>query len=568
MLETACLLMFSFNISASDNRGINNIANVSHSPWDKEQSELIEQVDFPIVYKSHNTSNTEESGHFKYERKKLGYNPRFVPMMLGFTNDDTPVTRVTVPNDDEVGSHALSVPDRFFSRNSYIQFLSDDGKWLVTQSHITSIREHFDIEPTASVEILGGNRVPDQIVFDTDDNAYTIVTARIAFQNKVLQKEVLLFSTDFMNSWSVYELTHGSDMKLEYINSHNLKGNIAPAIVSSREITIGTIPKWDNNKNVWVEGETKPLVTSDIYLTIPKVTVDGLEFSSPIKIASGIRFKVHNVMAGASNNAVSLGENTYVIYSNIQSDEKGSTLAMSRQGVPQYIVSYNRRTNILSEPVFLGYSGDNLDGHNTAVVGIDSQGYLHAVLGAHWHSMKYMKSKKPHDISQWNEPEFIAGNGDNSWSRDGLTYAGLLIDNNDAINLIVRARNKTLSENDPTLPSDPNYREYGDNLDYALVYFRKEPHQRWSDIQRVDLVVPKHKGYSNWYHKVAINNRGNIFVTYMYYAHRLKGEALNDYINNWGETDGKGGNVLAHDPVLIMSDNNGVSWKIAESSDF
>ena len=182
--------------------------------------------------------------------------------------------------------------------------------------------------------------------------------------------------------------------------------------------------------------------------------------------------------------------------------------------------------------------------------------------------MVYLKSKKPVDISAWEVPVYVAGNGDNRWSRNGITYPGFLLDKADTIHLVVRGRNSKFVKGDLADPADSS--SWADVLDYALVYIRKTVDDDWED--RKDLVIPKHQDYSNWYHKLSIDREGNLFVSYLYYAKNLNPDEAEAYRKHWlaecGNKLPANNDVMAHDPVMIHSFDGGESWKITRTEDF
>ena len=61
--------------------------------------------------------------------------------------------------------------------------------------------------------------------------------------------------------------------------------------------------------------------------------------------------------------------------------------------------------------------GEAYDNHGGPALSVDSEGYLHIVYHPHHHPMRYRRSNRPHDSSEW-EDEVLFG--------DRLTYPTLM----------------------------------------------------------------------------------------------------------------------------------------------
>ncbi|MDQ8183659.1 BNR-4 repeat-containing protein [Pelagicoccus sp. SDUM812005] len=89
-------------------------------------------------------------------------------------------------------------------------------------------------------------------------------------------------------------------------------------------------------------------------------------------------------------------------------------LDSSEEGFRVCIRSLDRESGIWSERYTIGEAEDN---HGGPALTVDAEGYLHVIYYAHHHPVRYRKSVRPNDASQWSE--YIP------FGRD-LTYPALL----------------------------------------------------------------------------------------------------------------------------------------------
>jgi hypothetical protein len=496
------------------------------SPWENEQTEInpVTNGILPNVI----------CNWFDREREQWNYNPRFMPGMITFHPSGYIFMRVGVPDFCTVGANGLTYPSRFWTQNAYMQFKTETSTWREIPDFIPAIRTFLNLAVDDELYIQAGERVSDAVECGSGIDVMTLCNTMYIKSGQTYYKNLILYSAGNLHDWQVKELD-GVDLR------------IAPYRVHA-----------DHN--------ALPVVTSrsnGIMLYIPKLINGVFDVSTAINLVpSSAHTVVHSVMAGAGARCITTGGKTFVVYAS-SDEEPGYT------GTPHYIVEYDHSTDTITGPVFLGTTGESIDGHNTPVIDVDSNGYLHVIGGAHWQAFKHWVSSAPRTITGNWSMTYIEGNGDNRWSRDGLTYPGFVIDKKDILHLICRGRNSYFSANDPTDPWIKGY-PYGGWLDYALIYLRKKPGQAWE--ARKDIATPQWKDYSNWYHKIGINRDGsNVFVTYYYYASWLSGDAQDAYELKWG-SELPGGvysdaDSRAHDPVLAITSDNGDTWRVAKTSD-
>lgn len=490
------------------------------SPWDNGQIELKAPVKCPVQYKT----------IFTREREMFDYKPRFMPGIINFAPGNIPVMRCGVNPPALPGDNHASFPKAFFSENNYVQLLNPDGTWTASTAHIKAIRNYLKLKPDEKLLITAGERVSDAVEFDNSGDAYTIINSKYYKNGHEFFENFLLYSNDKLKTWQVFPL-EGSNLRLEPYRP-NADRSQPPVITASK---------------------------GGVSITLPEKTSNGsLKLSKRIQLVPPeAKVVLTNTMAGAGSQCISSKDKVFVVYMSLKA-------IPAKTGTPQYIVSYDRKTGKITGPLLLGMSGHRIDGHNSPVIDLDSKGYLHVIGGTHWHGVPHWTSLKPDSISSgWSKPEYIAGNGDQTYSLSGVSYPGFLIGRDGTMHLVVRGCSAILEKQRASNPKI---------LDYALIYFRKLPGKEWE--KRRDLAVPVWTRYSNWYHKISTDLKGNLFLTYYYIALRLEQvpAAQQEYCEKWKkELDSdkafSPSKVNAHDPVLISSEDNGKNWKITRTPD-
>ncbi len=355
----------------------------------------------------------------------------------------------------------------------------------------------------------------ERITFDKDNSLYTIVDA----QRSNIGRVYLCYRPMTDSDWQLYGLPLGWTA-LETYDGHNPIEQ-PPAILS--------------------------MTDKILRLILPEKTEDGkLKLGEPILIATDSLLVPNH--SGGANHCITVKGKTYITWASSNPIE-------GRDGTPQYIRTYDHATGELSDTVLLGVCGHGKpDNHNLPGITIDSQGILHVVLGAHHNQFKYTHSNNPYDITSWSEVKpFGKPRHKDKWGS--YTYVSLLCDADDTLHVVGRWA--------------------GAGYYFRLVYMRKKAGQDWTPHRY--LMVPFRNMYSCWYHKMALDRKGRLFLSYTYYANQLSDAQLESYKAKWpGEipTDvtQHAGNwrwgMHPHDPGMLVSDDKGDTWHLATTADF
>ena len=183
-----------------------------------------------------------------------------------------------------------------------------------------------------------------------------------------------------------------------------------------------------------------------------------------------------------------------------------------------------------------------------------------------------MRSKVavPESADDWTEPEAL---GLRRRYDCGYTYVALAIDDEDTLHVVGRNMSRGTGPDGTVLgPDEINNADMTRTLDYMRA--KKQPDGTWKWEEMGPLVVAFHRAYSIFYQKLAMDRAGRLFLTYYYYAAQLTPEMAAAYRAKWPDenlaepADGKSYQVRPHDPVIIMSDDGGDTWRIATTDDF
>ncbi|NLX97495.1 MAG: hypothetical protein GXY83_15110 [Rhodopirellula sp.] len=229
--------------------------------------------------------------------------------------------------------------------------------------------------------------------------------------------------------------------------------------------------------------------------------------------------------SGIPSTVVSRGTKVHVVWGEA-TDPKEKVA-----GVPAYVASYDRTTGKAGTPALVAYGPPANDIHNTPSITIDRRGYLHVLAGTHGQPFPYAQSLEPNDAhSGWTEAVAL-GKGLSQ------TYIGLVCGPDDTLYSAFRLW-KRGEEPFPT------------SHFATLALARKEAGKPWEE-PRV-LIVPPFSEYSVFYHRLTVDRRGRLFLSYDYWS------------TFWFYRTDHRGNRRA----LMMSPDGGKTWKMAGTEDF
>mgnify|MGYP005623508499 FL=1 len=483
---------------------------------------------------------------FQSERELWGYNPRFMPTSaVAFGLNNRPFIRASRPDRDAGDG----------TEDGFIQTLGSTGRWGAHS--ITDILGH---ELNASqVSIATGVRAYDtRVVCDNVGDLYALVRVL-----EPVKGWFLLHRPADSGTWSVYELAMGG--RLERTDPYR-GGQRPPMIVGHAD--------------------------GRLALTCLEKTTDGtLTIGEAIRFAPG-GSGLNPAHSGAGPVAATVGDMTYLVCAGTQPVRKNDVptngapfrspkLAEAEAGphhpgTPQYVVCYDHPTGMVTDPVLLGFGQNPYtpkpDNHNGPAIVADSRGLLHVVLGAHQHNFWYVRAMKPNPQGKrdWSNPEPL---GFRRRYDCGLTYVALVIDSRDRLHLVARNVSRGHDRDGNPLPADEMN---ADSMMRTLDYFRgsRQADGSWKWEEKGALVMPLwHRRYSIFYHKLAIDRKDRLFLTYSYFGAQLSDEATVVYREKWpGEKIPdpplKGMWMRPHDPAILMSSDGGDTWRLALTQDF
>lgn len=433
---------------------------------------------------------------YQHENWQFGYAPDYIENEVYFDRDNTPFIRNR--NESKYWTSAMT-------------FL-EDGEWKSMPFDAALTAKY----PNYSGTSFGSGFMGCKFAFDADGGAYTLVKA---MRREASSVAVLLYTPDRGQSWQIYELEGGS-FDIEQFSGHNWLDGPPPII-----------------DYVFIESHPATFCSYNrLQMWLPRKVDGKLDMGEPVVLSEDCLGSCQH--SGGPPSVVTRDGKTHVVW--------GEVTDPDAPGVPMYIATYDHATGALGEKVFLTYGAPVNDVHNVPAVTMDSQGYIHVVTGAHGANFMYLKSLRPNDTSAgFTEPVKVldAGRVMKDSDEDGIgaqTYISLVCDQDDTLHIAYRQWRAGI---------DP----YHNGALYAALSIQSKPiNGEWGPA--VPVVVPPVPGYSIYYHKLTIDRKSNLYLSYSYYT------ADTTY-----QQDYPG---LHHNRAVLVSKDRGKTWKLAETSDF
>jgi len=337
-----------------------------------------------------------------------------------------------------------------------------------------------------------------KVAFDADDGVYALAT--------MASKPALLHSTDHGASFAAYPIPGKGGFDIEQFSGHNTPETPPPFVRFTRTAKDPKL-RWRS--------------LNDLSLFVPTKSDGKIIVGKPILISRRcIGLSAHS---GIPSTVVSRGSKVHVTWGEATDPKEKAP------GVPTYVTTYDRATGELAEPVLIGHGPPANDVHNSPCITMDSKGHLHVLVGTHGRTFKYARSLQPNSIDGgWTKTEDV-GRGLSQ------TYVGLVCDRTDTLHLVFRI-----------------WRSHGRYFpagSYAcLAHMSKRPGEAWSKVH--PLVVAPFTDYSIYYHRLTIDRRGRLFLSYDYWS------------TYWFYRMDR-----PRQRALLTSSDGGKAWQLAQGTD-
>ena len=342
-----------------------------------------------------------------------------------------------------------------------------------------------------------------KIAFDRDNDLYVLATAG--------RTAALLHSTNGGLTFAAYAIPGQEDrprsFDLDQFSGHNVPEGPPP-------ILRYTLTRRDE-KLIWRR-------LNDLELFVPRKQGGRLMLGEPILISKQcLGFSGHS---GMPDSVVSRGSQVHAVWGEA-TDPK-----LKVAGVPTYVATHDRATGQLGKSALVGHGPPANDVHNSPSITLDRQGYLHVLAGTHGLPFPYARSLQPNDAQPgWTE---AVPTGDNLRQ----TYIGLVCGPDGTLHSVFRLWRSGVEP----FPASSHA---------TLAYQRKRPGQPW-ETPRL-LVVAPFSEYSVFYHRLTLDRKGRLFLSYDYWS------------TYWFYRNDHFGRRRA----LLLSPDGGNTWKLAETAD-
>jgi len=440
--------------------------------------------------------------------EQYGYAPDYVRNVPAFDSEDRAYVRSRTSNTNH---------------SSYVHVL-EEGDWT-RLDYSAALRAAY---PDYVRTIGAGSIRNDRIVFDTGDRAYNPLRIELADGTT---RNVLMVSWDLCRTWKVFELPGGWFATELWVGHNELDG---PPFLAFWEASGLPPVKGGQRNSLWV--------------TQPRLEGEELVVPEPTHVTDeclGL-----NRDSGGASFAVTQGDTTFFVWSEASPADS--------PGVPTYVAAYDHATGSVGEKQLLAVTPPANDLHNKPGICSDSEGYLHVAAGTHGGPVLYTRSLAPLSIyTGWSAPQRLPADPHLApyapADEPRQTYNAFVCDSSDTLHLVTRQFREWVGE-------DGVERTYG-----GLVHHSLPRGGVWSYPHLI--LIGADTGYSIYYHKLALDHRDRLFLSLSYAGgqeyYRAKSRAAG--LRVLGRSELLLGKYRRR--LLLVSDDSGVTWRLAESAD-
>jgi hypothetical protein len=478
----------------------------------------------------------------------FGYEPNFHVNVPGFDSVNRAYIRQrtfdpTMSNDAEGGWRTGTA---YRMRN---------GVWN-TAGFEAAIKTALGCDPGTCTDSVcydsAGGSYPAQIVFDWDDNAYTVLKAKMC--NSGSESLVMLRSGSWgdVGTWQAIVVQPGADayafaMERPYSNEP-LDG--PPAVLT-----------WTQTGQYGLCGNITTESWMGAYgilnLIKPKLEAGGLSLLPTVQLSTqALSFGAHS---GGGTQVLTHAGRVYAAWTEADSvttpfylcPTASKVMATTYDVSPSALVHFRTQRASWSRPTN--------DGHNVPAILMDSSGHLHVMAGAHNCTFRHTQVEAARTIPAsdnigspadgWADDEGTVSGafGYECGDPDGVaqqTYVGFVRDREDRLHLAYRQNEAPAG---------------GGNKRLFLNYQYKDPGGSWSAQKQ--LVQPPHTNYSVYYHQLTIDRYGNLYLLFSPYTDHNTSDP--GEFGDWFEAP-----VSKYKyGTMFMSKNRGVTWEWASTND-
>lgn len=398
-------------------------------------------------------------------------------------------------HENDLFGHAPDIPS-----DGQLYFDLHNRPYMVTAAGLATLRDGRWVV-TRPPGVSG--TLCSKIAFDRDNALY--VLARTA------SGPAMLRSADGGNTFEACAIPGrpegGGAFDLEEFTGHNVPDGPPPFVRFTRTAK--------DAKVFWRS-------IHDLDLFLPAREGGRLTMDGPVTVSRNcIGLAAHS---GIPSSVVSRGDKVHVVWGEATDPQSPGP------GVPAFVATYDRAARRLGTPAPVGCGAPPNDIHNSPSIAMDGGGGLHALAGTHGRPFPYAASVEPNDAGGgWT---LTAPKGD----EPGQTYIGMVCGPDGTLHAAFRMWRRGIEP-------------FPASIHATLACQRKRPGQPW-EAPRV-LVVPPFSEYSVFYHRLTIDRKGRLFLSYdcwsthWFYRNDLPGRRR----------------------TMLMSSDGGETWKLAQLED-